>query len=509
MDTAAGWPLEILHAMILEDGRRWGDTAAQFQRENATAILGRAGPLQTWIEAPRGARKTTDIAAILLAVLITQAPEMSRSYIGASDLDQALELIDAARGLAERTPELRGEFNFTELTCTYARTGATVTALPADASAFGKRAYLIILDEIANWPETRKARRFWSVLMSGNRKLPECRTIVITNSGDPSHWAWKRRETARISPHWCFSSVPGPLPWLTQIDLAILRENSDTPSEYERLVLNKWMTAEDRLASREDLEACTVLPGPVAPVPGKQYVVTLDIGHTFDPTVMAVMHCEDRPDGRKAVLDLILRWQGSKSSPVDLIDVSGTLIEVATRFNHAEIILDPYSGRQAAQEARAAGLVATEYVFNASSVGKLGLSLHQAIRRHALELPYDEHLLDELGSVRLIKNAVGVYRLDSASGTTHDDQAVVLALGVHHLLDAAPQPEWTILPGSETAEPIRAGETNVFGLQVAAAGTYACPASPDDPWALAHRDIGSYDDETPVRRIVRTIGDTT
>ena len=44
-------------------------------------------------------------------------------------------------------------------------------------------------------------------------------------------------------------------------------------------------------------------------------------------------------------------------------------------------------------------------------------------------------LLDELISVRLRKNTLGIYRLDHDSGQ-HDDQAIALALGAHYLLDA-------------------------------------------------------------------------
>ena len=151
-DAGAQWALKILSLMILEDGRRWGDTAAPFQFEHARAILDMSGPVrQTWIEAPRGARKTTSLAAMMLAVLHAQAPVGARCYIGASDEDQAAELIDCARGLIDRTPQLAGEFTVNELVVTSRRTGASMTALPADASAFGKRAYMIVLDEPSNW----------------------------------------------------------------------------------------------------------------------------------------------------------------------------------------------------------------------------------------------------------------------------------------------------------------------------------------------------------------------
>ena len=257
--------LDVLSLMVLEDGKRWGETAAPFQWANARAILDMASdPRQHWIELPRGARKTTDLAGIQLAALYAQAPPMARLYVGASDEEQAQELIDAALGLIERTPELAGVFRTGELEITNAANGASVRALAADASAMGKRAWMITLDEVANWPETRKAKRFWGVLTSGNRKIADCRTVVITNAGDPQHWAWKRRETARTSRNWRFVSIPGPLPWLTPVDLAILQENAETESEYERLHLNRWTTSEDRLATRADLTACTMLPGPLA-----------------------------------------------------------------------------------------------------------------------------------------------------------------------------------------------------------------------------------------------------
>src|SRR5487761_1066128 len=351
MGDAGQKALDVLSLMVLEDGHRWGQTAAGFQWENARAILDPDGtPRQHWIELPRGARKTTDLAGIHLAALYAQAPPMARLYVGASDEEQAQELIDAALGLIERTPELAGTFRTGDLEITCNTNGASVRALAADASAMGKRAWMITLDEVANWPETRKARRFWGVLTSGNRKVAACRTVCITNAGDPQHWAWKRRETARTSRHWRFVSIPGPLPWLTADDLEVLEENAETASEYERLHLNKWTTSEDRLASRADLAACTTLPGAMPPVRGVQYVATLDIGIVNDRTVLAVMHTEDSPAGRRVVLDRIERWQGTHAAPVDLGEVRDTLLTLTMEYNSAEVVLDPHQAVLIAQE---------------------------------------------------------------------------------------------------------------------------------------------------------------
>jgi len=435
MTDLAQKTLDVLSLMTLEDGSRWGQTAAPYQWRHARAILDPDGEVrQFWIELPRGARKTTDLAGLMLAILYVQAPAMARLYVGASDEEQAAELIDAANGLIARTPELEGIFQAGELEITCKLSGASLRALAADASAMGKRAWLIVLDEVCNWPDTRKGKRFWGVLMSGNRKLADCRTVVISNSGDPQHWSFKRRETARTSRHWQFFTLPGPLPWLSAADLEILRENAEVESEFERLHLNKWVTSEDRLASRADLEACTTLAGPQPPRRGVQYVATLDIGIVNDRSVLTIMHREDTPDGRHVVLDRIARWQGTRTAPVDLAEVRDTLLTLTMEYYGAEVVLDPHQAVLIAQESRARGVRVHEFQFTATSVGRLALSLHQAIRNHRVALPDDETLIDELASVRLRKNTLGVYRLDHDSGQ-HDDQAVALALGTHYLLD--------------------------------------------------------------------------
>lgn len=106
-------------------------------------------------------------------------------------------MIDAARGLIARTPELAGLFTVTGLEVTAQESGASFVALAADASAMGKRAYMIVLDEVAAWPQTRKARTFWSTMMSGNRKLGSCRTVIISNAGERVRGSGSARSLGR------------------------------------------------------------------------------------------------------------------------------------------------------------------------------------------------------------------------------------------------------------------------------------------------------------------------
>lgn len=474
----------LLCGMVLESGARWGDTAADFQRANALAILDdQADVKQHWLTLPRGARKTTDLAGITLALLAEQAPPMARAYVGASDADQARELLDAAEGLITRTAEIRPLFTVTDLVVTNRLTGASLTALPADASAMGKRAWLIILDEVCNWPETRRARKFWGTLTSGNRKIAACRTAVITNAGTPEHWAARRRAVALASQHWRVSEVDGPLPWLTESDIEVLRENAETPSEYERLHLNRWVSAEDRLASLADIEACTRLPEspmvmPAPPVAGVAYVVGVDIGTVRDRSVVTVAHLAGS-ERRRVVVDDIKVWTPRPGQPVPHSEVEAHVKAVARRFG-APVVADPAEFRGASQRLTAAGVAVIEFAFTQASIGKLALTLFNLLRDHEVALPDDGELVDELANVRLLHPGPGLWRIDHDAGR-HDDRAISLALAAQRLLEGVEGPSFPIfdapdaVDGPEVLEPL---------------GVFAYRPSRDDPWAVAARGAG-------------------
>ena len=444
MTTALQRTLDLLAGMVLEDGSLWAESAAQFQLEDAEAVADPdAGVRQHFLTRPRGGRKSTDVAALALALLAEQAPPMARAYIGASDEEQAREIIDAADGLITRTPALASLFKVTALTVTNVVSGASLTALPADISGFGKRAWLLILDEVGNWPQTRKHRRFWGVLMSGNRKVPGCRTVVITNASTPDHWSYARRQTAIASPHWRAHEVPGPLPWLTAEDIEVLRENAETPSEFERLVLNRWVASEDRLASREDVEACTRLPESPSrmPVPPLQrtggfasYVVTVDMATTVDNAVVTVAHlAQAAEDRRRVVVDDMRVWKPRPGAPVSHNEVEEH-VEATARDYRATVVYDPSELRGMAQRLSRAGVRMLPFTFTETSVGRLALTLFNLLKDRDIALPDDADLVDELVSVQLVHRGPGRWRIDHDAGQ-HDDRAVTLGMAATWLLE--------------------------------------------------------------------------
>lgn len=431
--------MELLATMVLEDERPWASSAAPYQWDDARSILEPEDDVrQVFITRPRGGRKTTDLGAIVLAVLARQAPAHARCYVGASDEDQAQELIDAAEGIVKRTPGLSAVFKVTGLRITYLPSGSSVEALPADSSAMGKRPFFIVIDELANWPDTRKHRGFWDVMTSAARKVPGCRLVAITNSGSPDHWSWQRREVARSSRHWLLREVPGPLPWLTVADLEALRENVTIPSEFDRLHLNRWTTAEDRLTTRADVEACVLHAGPLQPQHGIRYAAGLDVGVKNDRTALVVAHSDVVAGQRRVVVDLIRVWTPAKGRPVDLQQVEQTVADVCGLYD-ASLLFDPSQALLMGQRLRERGVKAVEEAFTVASNSLRAGLMFRLLKERALDLPDDEELVDELAMVRLVEGASGRYRLDHDSGR-HDDRVQALALAAQHLLDQAARP---------------------------------------------------------------------
>lgn len=432
-------PFDLLCGLVLEDGRRWGEIAAPFQRDDAAAVFDIGGPRRHFLTRPRGGSKTTDMAGVALAALLTQLPARSRSLIYASDKEQAGLLLDALAGLVGRTPGLAGAVQLGSWLVTNKATGATVTVEPADAaSAYGHRPALVITDELAQWPSTRGAKKLWEAAVSGLPKRRDSRLVAITSAGDPAHWSHKVLKEARTSERWRTSETPGPVPWINADDLAEQRAML-LDSAYARLHLNVWAAGEDRLVRHDDLMACIAHDGPQPAVKGRRYVHGLDLGLKNDRTVLSVCHAEPEPDGAAptVTLDRMHVMAGTRAKPVQLADVE-TLIVEAVREYPGKVRLDPWQAVGLAQRLRTQGITVEEWAFTAQSVGRLASTLHLLLRDRRLRLPDDAPLLDELANVRLREGSTpGHVRLDHDS-SGHDDRAVSLGLASLALMEKGP-----------------------------------------------------------------------
>lgn len=420
-------PRDVLAQLILEDSRRWIDAAEDFQLDDALAVLEGERPYQ-FLTRARGSSKTTDLAAVALADLLT-LESVDRLYWVAADRDQGTLALDAIAGFAARSEWIRSRINLQTRRIEAPATGATLEVLAADAAgAWGLKPRSIFVDELAQWPDTAGPRRLWEALSSAVAKRDDARLVVLTTAGDPAHFSAGVLADAKGSPLWRVHEVAGPSPWMDADRLAEQKARL-TESSFRRLFLNEWATAEDRLTDLEAVRECVTHEGPLARDPAAEYVVALDLGLKRDRTVAVVAHRE----GSRVVLDRIAVWQGSRLRPVKIEEVEDWVRQAAESYGRAPVVADPWQSIGLLQRLKEKGLTAEEFPFTAASVGKLASTLYGLLRDRNLGLPDDAELIDELAHVRLVEKSPGVFRMDHDRGR-HDDRAVALALAAQHLL---------------------------------------------------------------------------
>jgi phage terminase large subunit-like protein len=447
----------LLHGLVLEDGRRWGEAAERWQRKDARALLSSDVRRHYWLRA-RGRSKTTDAAGCAVALLLAEAPGGSRSYVYAADAEQAAIVVDAVDGFVRRTDGLAGALEVGASRVTARRSGASLQVVASDgASAFGTRPWLTVADELGAWPRTANHRRLWSAITSAVPKVAGGRLLVCSTAGSPAGLGHKVWQEAAGSSHWRTSVSAGPSPWWSAGEVEAVR-GSLTPAEWRRLVECEWAEGDDALTSPEDVVACVSHPGLLEPVAGVRYVLGMDIGLKKDATAVAVVH----RDGSRVMVDRVLRWQGTRRRPVDLDDVEAAVRELSRRYNGAPLVYDPYQAAQLSERLRKAGVRAVEFTFSQAGVNRLARSLYGLIRDRAIGLPDDAALLEELGGVRLVETGPGLVKLVNPPGT-HDDMAFAVALAAAHVLERHHEPAVVEVPSGLVSDAQRRLPTTALG----------------------------------------------
>lgn len=431
--TSSPAALEVLAALPLEDGTRWGERAEPFQVEDARAILDPGGERRHYLLRGRGMSKTSDVAAVVLVLLLTEAPAASSSHVYAADEEQAALTMEALRGFITRAG-LAAQLRVAARTVTVAANGAQLTIETGDgASALGKRPWLQVVDELAAWPDTPNHRALWSAIVSAVPKVPGSRLLVITTAGTPTGIGARVWAEAEQSKHWRASKHPGPSPWWSEADIEATRA-ALSPSEWRRLILCDFAEGDDALTTPEDVEAA-IRAGNVtlAPRRGVEYVAALDIGTRRDLTALAVGHVEHREAGRAVVIDRVLYWRPSDSDGrVSLREVEAAALRVCREYG-AKLRFDRMQAEQMVSNLEREGIRTEEFVFSTAGANRLARSLWGVLRDRALELPDDPEVRNEFLSTRLVESGPGTVKLDNPP-RTHDDLVVAVGMVVADLL---------------------------------------------------------------------------
>lgn len=431
----------LLAALVLEDERRIGDAWEPWQWRLAEWMFDEQARPNRFETRPRGGSKSTDSACILMVSMLTTLPAGSQLDAYAADRDQARLIVDWARGAVSRTPALASALTVDAYKIT-ARNGTVLEVMAADAaSAYGRKPAIAVLDEFCQWPNTANARNVWTAVVSSMGKTPNAKLLLASTSGDPGHWSRKIYDTARKSRAWTVQDVPGPLPWASADFLAEQREILPE-SVFQRLHLNKWAAPEDCLTSLSDIRACVTLDGPQEPVPGRKYVLGVDLSQVKDRTACAVMHAEriTNEEGRQVVhryvLDRLQVWQPTRANPLDYDAVEGWILEAARDYR-AHIYGDAYQAVAMAQRIRNCGFAFQLVAISVPTNNKMAVALITTLRSHRLAIPDDPELIDELANLRIVETSPNLFKIEH-DPDKHNDRGTAIGLALMALATTEP-----------------------------------------------------------------------
>lgn len=428
--SPASTSLELLAALPLENGDLWGERAYPWQFADARAIFDPEGPRRHYLLRGRGMSKTTDVAAIVLVLMLTEAPANSSSHVYAADEEQAALTMDALRAFIDRAG-LSAQLRIAARSVTVTANGAQLIVETSDgASALGKRPWLTVVDELSAWPNTPNHRTLWSAIVSAVPKVPGSRLIVITTAGSPTGLGAKVWEEAEKFRHWHTSKTSGPSPWWSADDVEATK-SALSASEWRRLILCEFAEGDDALTTVEDVEAAIRPGNAVLPrKPGVEYVAALDVGTRRDLTALVVGHTEQREHGRVVVIDRVLYWRPVRGvgvgGRVDLAEVEAATLRICREYG-ARLRVDRHQAEQLTGNLGKAGIQVDEYVFSSAGANRLARTLYGALRDRALELPDESEVRAEFIATRLVETGPSTVKLQNPTGA-HDD--IVTAVGM-------------------------------------------------------------------------------
>jgi hypothetical protein len=450
----------VLANLTIEDGRRWGDVADPKQVQDARDLLDLDNPRPYhFLLRARGWSKSSDLAGVLLAVMLVQAPPGSKLYALAADRDQGRLISDTIRGYVQRDTVLRLDklVKVGNYRVDIPSRAVGLEIIAADlAGTWGLKPYFLVMDEVAQWQSGQRTQDLWTAAMTAMHKVADSRMAAITSAGDPAHWSHKKWLHALEDPMWQTHSISGPPPWADEARLEEQRAQL-LPSEWARLYLNQWTASEDRLATWDDIVACCrETASSLPPSVEHSYVIGLDFAFKIDRTVATVLHVETGDEAlegaNRVVLDHIEVWQGSPESPVVQQEVEEWLRKTAAEYHYARMVFDPSQTAGMAQRLRAEFEV-EEVVFTVPAITKMAQVLLVLLRDHRLSMPRDAELMEELSNVRLKTIGPGIYRIDH-DPSRHDDRAVALALTAVKALER-PVYDWAKAYGMERCSKCR------------------------------------------------------
>ncbi len=419
-------PLALIRdVLILDCGEPYGEVWQPFQREFFAAVFAvRPGgaPLHRlcYREDRRGESKTTDLAAALLADLVT-GPAGHRSFFFAADQDQAGLGQESVENFVSRHVLLQEMLDVQRWTIKHKRTGSTLRIMSSDApTSFGIRPHKIGFDEFS----LQEDERLWLPTWSAVGKRADAQMLITSMAGNNfASLAWRIREMAIVNPAYWFSSREDtePAPWLSRDQMEEQRATLH-PADYARFWECRWVEPKGSWITREMYDAAETGREAIAAVDGQRSVGFVDVGLVRDATAVAVCHREDD----RVVADTLCTLQGTRDAPVELEVLEDLVLDLTSRFHVARWTFEAPQAVASVQrlQKRLGSTAVTARYPTVETQARLFGTLYQLFANHRLVLFPHEQLRKE--AMSLVTKTVGGRMKVVESSSIHQDHVIAL-----------------------------------------------------------------------------------
>jgi hypothetical protein len=178
-----------------------------------------------------------------------------------------------------------------------------------------------------------------------------------------------------------------------------------------------------------------------------QYAVGVDLSLSRDYTAVSICHAEaasvewrdgrEHAEGRRVIVDDLRVWRPPPGGKIDLGEVEVHVERVAWQYR-AQVVLDQYQAEPIQQGLVRRGIMAQILHFTQAVNHRHAMVLYSLLRDHALAIPNDEKLIEELARIILREVAPNVYKLESSRRNGgHHDRATAIAIAADALTTAA------------------------------------------------------------------------
>jgi hypothetical protein len=412
---------------------------------------------ETTIIAGRRSGKTSKIAARIVSYEACRdhgVPQGEDAYVLllAPTIKQAKIAFRAIRKDLRQSPILAKRIVHETREAIKLNNGITIACHVASYSAVrGLTIVAAVCDEMAFWPHDSNAanpeRETLDALYPGMANVVNPKLIKISTPFGKRGTLWTEFQRRASLPFPVFQVATVKMnPTIKPAELEMHRERDE--SKYRREFMAEFSEDINAWIDAEILYRC-VVPGrkELPPEPGVFYFAAIDPAFRHDDFALVIAH---RHSDGTVVLDLLVRWRGSKKIPVCWGQVREDIQYYCKRYGINRVHGDQHCAAIIQEQLQQLGIYFEEITFGSRTRAEIFGNLKHLLRQSKIELLDNRECLEQLLNLEELTKDGG--RIDiQPAGTMRDDLAVVVALVCHEACKqegALPEPRLGIVDGS-------------------------------------------------------------